>query len=272
MNRLQRRNYGGGHGYELDGRKVPGVTTILNVLDKPALQSWAARESASYAIEHWARLSQLPLMQRAKEIEEARYNTNRKAVVKGNRIHDAGEKLARTGEFDAPDEIRSQVEAYAKFLDVWEIETIAAECPVANTEREYAGTLDLLCRSPRLGTILLDVKTGKGVYAETALQTVAYRNCDLLQIGRHVPGPRGGKGKTEYDEQPMIEIDGCWVAHVLNDDVELLPARAEKDEFDAFLYLREAYDWHRAATDRKFDGYNPPIGAAVFPEQFERAS
>lgn len=267
MNRLQRRNYGSGHGYQLDGRKVPGVTTVIGVMDKPALVNWAAEQSAGYAVENWERLSGLPLMERAKEIQGARFNTNKKATVRGNRIHDAGEKLAKTGEFDVPDELRGPVEAYAQFLDRWQIETIVAEAPVCNTDYRYAGTLDLLCSSPLLGTILLDVKTGKSVYAETALQTAAYRFCDLMQVGRHVPGPRGGKGKTEYDEKPMIEVDACYVAHVLADDVELVPVRAGMDDWRAFLYLREVYDWKRIASDRKDDDYQPPIGAPLFPEQ-----
>lgn len=272
MNRLTRRNYGSGHGYQLDDRKVPGVTTVIGVMDKPALVTWAARQSAGYAVENWARLSQMPIMERAALIENARYDTTKQAAVRGNRIHSAGEKLAKTGEFDVPDELRGPVQAYAKFLDAWMIETIVAEAPVAHTEYRYAGTLDLLCTSPLLGTILLDVKTGKNVYAETSLQTAAYRYCDLMQVGRHVPGPRGGKGKTEYDERPMLEVQDCYVAHVLADAVELVPVRADETDWHAFLYLREVYDWKRIATDRKDEDYRPPIGAAVFPEDFEAAS
>ena len=70
--RLQRRNYGNGHGYQLDGRKVPGVTSITGKLDKPALIGWAARTAAGYAVDHWDELSRKPILERAKEIEDAR--------------------------------------------------------------------------------------------------------------------------------------------------------------------------------------------------------
>lgn len=40
------------HTYRYDGKRMTGVTTILNVLAKPALIPWAARMAVEYAIEH----------------------------------------------------------------------------------------------------------------------------------------------------------------------------------------------------------------------------
>ena len=50
--------YEASHRYKLDGQWVPGVTTILGVLDKPAIPKWAASQVAEYvadnpdAVEH----------------------------------------------------------------------------------------------------------------------------------------------------------------------------------------------------------------------------
>ena len=56
---------GRGHSYELDGEKVPGVTTILSKgVPKPALVDWAARMAADYAINHWDELATQPLSDR----------------------------------------------------------------------------------------------------------------------------------------------------------------------------------------------------------------
>lgn len=266
MTRLQRRNYGSGHGYQMDGRKVPGVTTVIGKLDKPALVTWAARQSAGYAIEHWAELGELPLMERAKRIEDARWATNKAATVRGHRVHALGEQLLQTGDVDVPDELRGPVEAYARFLDRWQFEGVTTEAPVGHTGYQYAGTLDAIATSPKLGTVLLDVKTGNGVWPEVALQLAAYRYADLMLCPRDVVGPRGGV-RVEYDERPMPEVEGCYVAHVLADDVELVPVRAEEAEWQTFLYLREVFDWLRVATDRKDDGYRPPVGDVMFPEQ-----
>lgn len=258
LNRLKRRDYGSGHSYMLDGIKVPGVTTIIGKLDKPALIDWAARKSAGYAIDHWDELSEMPLMERAKLIQDARWDSNKKAIVRGNRIHALAEKLGAEGEAQPPAELLSQVEAYARFLDNWEMETVATEASIAHTEYRYAGTLDSIVKSPKLGTILLDVKTGQGVFGEVALQLAAYRYADLLQESGKPP-----------KEGPMIPVDDCYVAHVLGDDVELLPVEATEETFDTFLYLREVFAWHDAATNRSSDQYRPPVGAAVYPEQIQ---
>ena len=55
---------GRGHTYRIDGQRVPSVTGIMKMLDKPALIAWAARMSAGYAIDHWDELAAKPLSAR----------------------------------------------------------------------------------------------------------------------------------------------------------------------------------------------------------------
>ena len=108
---LIRKNQGSGHSYELDGRWIPGVTTVIGaVLDKPALVSWAARETAAYADEHWARLSGMRSADRIVELERARYATNKKATQKGHRIHALAERIQAGETVDVPTEILADVE------------------------------------------------------------------------------------------------------------------------------------------------------------------
>ena len=72
---IQRRNHGRGHSYlDADGRKVPGVTTIIGQgTPKDALIGWAANTTASYAVDHWDELSELKPSQRLKKLQDARY-------------------------------------------------------------------------------------------------------------------------------------------------------------------------------------------------------
>lgn len=270
MPRFRRVNHGSGHSYLLDGHPVPGVTTIIGVLDKPALVNWAAEQSASFAVENWARLSELPLMERAKQIQSARFQTNRAAVVKGNRIHAMAEQLQQTGQAPVnPDNpVYPQVVAVARFLDDWEMQSIVTEAPVCNAGYRYAGTMDGIIWSPRLGTILLDWKTGKGVYDETALQLAAYQAADLMLVEETTTGPRGGK-TTTMAEQAMPPVDGCYVAHVLPDSVELHPITVDDQVLAAFLHLREVYGLWVERTGWKFrdtDTYAPTVGKPIYPE------
>lgn len=272
MPRFERKNQGSSHSYLLDGLRIPGVTTVIGILDKPALVNWAARESAIYADENWARLSSMRSADRVDAITKARWAKNKAAVIKGNRIHALGDKLARGVEVEVPIEFRSQVEAYARFLDAWEIEAIATETPVANTEYRYGGTFDLITRSPRLGVSLADIKTGSGVYDEVGLQLNAYADCDLRLVEREVIGPRGGRS-TAWDEAPMIDVETLWVAHVREDVVDMRPVKRDPAITDTFLYLLEIYEtWtKRVGWDfRAEESYDPPVGKTVFVEDVPR--
>lgn len=269
--RLARRNHGKSHSYTLDGFKVPGVTTICGILDKPALVGWAAAETAAYADEHWAELSAMRSADRIEAMKKSRFATNRKAVVKGNRVHSLGERVSRGEQIPTKDltpELRPWVETYARFLDDWDMEVLHTETPVCNTHYLYAGTLDAIVYSPRLGTILLDLKTGKGVYEEVGLQLAAYRYCDLALQEREAVGPRGGR-KTVAEEIALPSIDGCYVAHLKETAVEFHPVTAGEEVWETFLYLREVYDlWVRPTSwaARHDDDALRVIGDAIYPE------
>lgn len=269
--RFQRRNYGSGHGYTLDGHKIPGVTTIIGkTLDKPALVGWAANTTARYAVENWAHLSAVDPIARYEELSRARFNTVKKAADQGTRIHAMAEQIALGREVEVPEEISLQVEAAARFLDRWGLETVAVEFPVCHTGYRYAGTGDLLVRSDRFGLSLMDWKTGRGVYDDFALQQAAYRYSDVMLAETPQTGPRGGRRPSLWAEEPMPQVDSVLIAHVTGDTVDLHPVHADETVFDVFLYLLEVYEaWIRRTgwEFRDADTYAPTIGAAIYPEQ-----
>lgn len=271
MARLTRVNRGNSHSYRLDGRTVPGVTSIIGQLDKPALVNWAAKEVADFAVRDWARLSEIDAPARYEALKSAHRSKNRKAQIRGTRIHALGERLARGETVEAAAELRPQVEGYARLLDMWEVETVATECPVASTAYRYGGTFDALFQVPKLGRVLADIKTGKAVYDTTALQLAAYRHADLVltpEVGP--PGPRGGRPKTTWVEEPMPDVDMCAVVHIRDDGiVELVPIEADLEVHRAFLYLvglwnvwHERVDW--SARDR--ETFAPVVGEPLHLE------
>lgn len=244
--RLERRNYGRNHGYKIDGEKVPGVTTALNAINKPALKVWAARVVAAKAVNEWDQLAELPVAARLKALEGAPFETLKKAALRGNEIHRLGEKVAHGLVVDVPDEHRGPVEAYARWLDDWQIEPIATETPLGSLQHGYGGTADLWARvGARGGALaLLDVKTGSNVYGETALQLAAYRYADVIQPEKGV-------------EIPTPEVERVYVAHVLPDSVRCLPVEAGPAEFRTFLYALQVH--RQLERWKEF----PPIGDAV---------
>lgn len=254
--RLKRRNYGKGHGYQLDGQKVSGVTTVLNTLPKDALVGWAANSTAEAAIDRWDELADLAPSKRLKELQGARFKINKEATTRGTKIHDLGEKLSHGEEVEVPDALLGPVQAYARFLDKWDVTVLATEAPCAHTGAKYAGTLDSVATIGKLDgePVMLDLKTGKGVYESTALQLAAYAECDIWQ-------PDGPES-----EQAMPELGSTmYVAHILPDDVLLLPVENEPGLFRQFRYLQMTTKWLADAKEM------PPIGAPLQLDEVEGA-
>lgn len=251
--RLKRRNYGRGHGYKLDDEKITGVTRVIDVLDKPALRNWYATQSADRAVNEWDRLAALPPMERHKYIKDGPKDTVRAAATRGTDIHGHGQKLAEGHDVDVPDELRGPVEAYARWLDDWDVSPIAVETPCVHTGHRYAGTADLWGTVGKRGgaVCLLDIKTGKGIYDETGLQLAAYRFTELIQ-------PEAGV------EIPTPHVDAVYVAHVLPDTVRMLPVRADESTWRTFLYLLQVHKDREAWSDW------PLIGSAVTPNEREQ--
>lgn len=232
--RLVRRNHGRGHSYFLDECRVVGVTTACGNLPKNALVDWAGRVTAEYAVDNWEHLAEMPPSMRLNALTRARYTATSRAALRGTQIHALGERVSNGEEVDAG-EHTAEVEAYARFLDRWAVEVIATETPLAHTAYQYAGTADAWVtfgQGPYAGArVLLDIKTGRGVYDSTALQLTAYRNAEIWQ-------PHGPES-----EEPLPPCDAVAVAHILPDAVELLPVEADERQFRQFRYLLETTRW-----------------------------
>ena len=258
--RLKSRRYGAhGHGYLIDGEKVPGVTAILNALPKQ-LKQWAADCAANHAVEHWDELSELPLTKRLDAIRYAHRDVVGEAALRGQDIHTYGEALARGEAVEVPDEYRGPAQAYARFLDRWEIEVVATEAAIANLTHRYGGRGDLWARiGKRDGALAyVDLKTGKNIYESTVLQCAAYDGAEIWQ-------PDGPDSEQPY-EQP---VDLVYVAHILPDDVRMLPVRGAGGatrpgvpEFRQWLYVKQTWHWLEA---HGYKGEEPLIEAAERP-------
>jgi hypothetical protein len=249
--RLSSRRYGkSGHAYYIDDVKVDGVTTILNALPK-SLAQWAADAGANYAVEHWEELSEQTLTKRLDAIRYAHRNIRNTAAMRGTEIHALGEKLYGGLPIEVPPEHRGAVEAYAKFLDDWEIEPIASETPVVNLTYRYGGTADLWAYIGKRDGVraLVDLKTGNNLYESTVLQLTGYRNAELWQP------VKGTAKQRQASEAPLPPVEEVWVAHILPDTVRFRPAKTD-GQFRAFLYVQQVHRWLEA---HGFKGEEPLI-------------
>lgn len=191
------------HRYKLDGEWVPGVTTILGKgIAKPFLVDWAAREVARFAADNLDVLNALEDADARYDLLKTAHNRHRdKAAVRGTDVHAIAEDLLHGKEVEIPDHLEGYVAGYVRFLDTWQPTPIITERPCASRTNWYAGTADALVTLPTGERLLMDWKTGKNVYGETALQLAAYRNAEFYI-------------DTDDNEHPMPEVDGLAVVHV----------------------------------------------------------
>lgn len=185
-----------------DGTRVPGVTTILGVINKPALVKWANKLG-------------LDGYDSTKYVDAtARIGTCAHELVQEY----LGGKLVDRNAYQ-PDEIDAAENALISFF-AWEkahggkLETIHIELPLVSEKHRYGGTIDWLGYID--GQIwLVDFKTTKGIFPEHEYQTCAYHRL-LIEKGYTVHGVRLLRiGRTEdegFDDHimPQRKLDMGW--------------------------------------------------------------
>lgn len=202
---------------------LPSVTTVLKVLDKPAVTQWIARETGKAAF-RWPRGFHDPatgvdapntedeyvrfLLAQPKEITDV-------AAKLGTSVHILADQESRASETGAtvqlvPDEALPYLEAFRGFLAFLEAHRgtiVSSEKAVLNLGEGYAGTYDLLVQLDD-ALWLIDVKTSKGYYPEFALQLAGYGMAEFIGL----PGD-----PTAY---PMPPVDRYGVLHLRPDAYE----------------------------------------------------
>ena len=164
------------------GKRVPGVTTVIGVLEKPALIPWA-----------WG-LGMKGIDYRKFRDDKADIGTLTHEMI----LADLKEKECDTSDFTANQIDQAHI-CFKKYQD-WKkkntLEQIIIEKPIVSEEYRYGGTVDLYCVLNGTPT-LIDYKTTKAVYDEMSIQLAAYKHlieesykyevteCKILRIGRN---------------------------------------------------------------------------------------
>lgn len=168
------------------------------------------------------------------------------AAERGTEIHKIAEHAVAGEEVEVPAEHEGEVTGYVEFLDSWEITPLITEGRGANATEFFAGTFDLVATSPHLADgnpVMIDIKTSNGVYGETALQTAAYARFEFYL-------------DQDGQEQPMPEIEACYVAHITPGGTDLRPLCRNKAEIaEAFhQFLCAAYTYKSTKRRAAFLG------------------
>ena len=189
-----------------DGTRVPGVTTILGVLNKPALVPWANKmglqgiDTTRYVDEladagTLAHAMVLDYLSRKEEVWDGHFETD----------------LSHYSEYQI--ELASNsFQSFYNWVMQHTIEPVVVEQPLVSELYKFGGTPDLLANIDGVST-LVDFKTGKAIYPEHYHQVAAYQK--LLEehefYSDEVMILRIGRTDDEgFEIKPVTSIEKHW--------------------------------------------------------------
>lgn len=239
------------HRYWLDGRPVPGVTTLLGGgLPKPAIPYWAAKSVAEYVIRNPEAVEQLRIMGEGPAIaalKQVPWQKRDDAAVRGTDVHALAEQVIHGKEVAVPEHLSDHVEGYVRWLDEFDVTPVLTERPVASRKWWYAGTFDGIVRigrGPWAGRCVgLDLKTSSNVYGETALQVAGYMRAEFYL-------------SADGQEEEIPEVDCTAVVHVTDAGSLMHPLAHDRDQIDEHFktFTHIAYVAKRADAIKGYVG------------------
>lgn len=266
-----------------DDLRLWSVTTIIGVLDKPALLYWASEQTALAAIHSeatWRGMladddrgcdhTDAATCQAVKWLRDARNRKpkgKRSATELGTLVHEACEQYALTGTRpEVDDEVRPFLDRFDDWLGRFGPVYQATEVAVFHPALGYAGTTDAFLTIDGVRYIA-DYKTTRKAldsrgnpsepYPEqVGLQLAAYRWAESAAVWR----PR----RTEVfrrryyllspDEQamavPVPTVDTGLVIHITPEACEAFPIVCDEPVFDRYLAAQDCARWVMQESQR----------------------
>ena len=259
-----------------DDVQLWSVTTILNVLDKPALMYWASEQTALSAIHNEAtwrgmladddaacdhtKATGCPAVKWLRDARFRKPKGMRSATELGTLVHLACEEYAVTGSRpEVDDEVRPFLDRFDEWLDRFGPSYQAAEVAVFHPDLGYAGTLDAFLTIDGV-RYLADYKSSRNAvdakgdptkpYPEQiGLQLAAYRWAKYAAVWRP---RRMEKFRRRYyllgpDERamamPVPEVDTGLAIHITPESCEAFPIVCDESVFEAYLAVQDSARW-----------------------------
>ena len=193
--------------YHIGDRKVPSVTQVLGIIDKPGLLEWSCRLG----------------------IKEA--NRQRDDAGKfGHEVHDAIEVWATRDDRPIPQHVQKALGWFIEWSEQYVEEWVCFEQAVFHDELLYAGTSDafaIMKGSRKL--VLVDFKTSKSMRDTYDLQVAAYLNATRI----------------EHPGIDLSKVDGAIILHMnrKSEKWEAHPVQDLPGKWEAFKAALTLYKW-----------------------------
>lgn len=226
--------------YRWQGRDLPSVTSARRMAGLPfGLHNWVVNQTINAALDNAPSIAARLRAGDAGTVQVIRHELRvagtaerDRAAALGTAVHDAaaeGRSLATV----AP-EVAPRLRQYLDWLRVSGAEIVGSEFQVFNLTVGYAGTVDVLVRFPNGSLWIVDLKTGKGIYSDHALQVVAYGRAEIV----------GADDVVDPELTALLEqVAGTAVLHLSDKGWEFHVIRFDEDTWRAFRGLLAFATW-----------------------------
>ncbi len=250
------------HKYRVEsgGEIVPGVTSCIGIMDKPALKWSSAKIAAQTAVDHMDTMYEIASSYRdtllkSKNPDNVELGLNgpdedvyahwcrgsfdrvwREKANRGTRVHDVAERWVKGETVEVPLSDQGFVDALESFFTTHKPKVLMSERVVVHLILEYGGRFDAIMEID--GKLyLIDFKTGNEYTLETAMQAAAYMNGALT-----VYDAEG----TQTGIELLPELDGARIVYLREDGTfSLVDPFAHVSQADAMKAFTAALQLYR---------------------------
>ncbi len=236
------------HVYTLNGKRLYGVTTVLGVINKPALVGWAAKMVAEHIQDNaeviegndggFAYVLPFAMLEEAKGAHRKKKDD---AATKGTDVHALCEEyvkdmIATTNGQAVPLQVEDKMlQQFINWAVKEKVRFLGSERKLYSKEMWVAGTVDLLFEKGGKRYVG-DIKTTSGIYDRTPFfQCAGYEM--MLEEAGEAPFDGGrciirlgkdGSFDVTYSDKNLVDIDGFLSALSLFKALEVPVSEKQK--------------------------------------------
>lgn len=247
------------YGHPTQQASVPSITNIKKQENQPAINASNLRKMAEYAVENRERLAALTPAEQVQIIKGSQYAKNPASRI-GDIVHAWVDGFIKTGKHPKDDEpltlyegtaseevvtydaapitARRMYRQFEGWRDKHKPTFTASEFTVWSYKYGYAGTADFSAVISNW-LVLVDTKTGAGVYPDVAKQLAPLCFADVMIT-------------VQGDETELPKYDRAAVLHLrpTYSEFPMIDSEALESAFKAFLGLKANFDHNVSFADR----------------------
>ena len=232
--------------YRWQGKDYPSVTTIRRMAGVTMpLHWWSINQVVDRAVDQLSELNRKVSTDDPAQAALAKTWLRKAVTDKRDVAADLGIRVHRAAsEGLGFDQVAADVIPFLKqYLD-WLAQSgvtiLCVEKQVYNITIGYAGSFDILVEFPSGRRFIVDIKTGKGIYSDHALQAIAYGMAEFV----------GEDDKVLQQETDwMNSVDGMAILHVRPTGWSWNVINPDHDMAEAFVGLLHFATWTHTNYD-----------------------